>query len=119
MNSHKQILDETVEHYRTNPRSFDENGVCQYYTAAGCVCAIGRLAKNAEEMQKATEGATFNGFMLKFLEAKYQRMDFSFLSQLQFLHDNSENWELHENGQKLTQTGKLHYNKIVRVYCKS
>ena len=119
MKSHKQILDETVEYYRTNPRSFDENGDCQYYTAAGCVCAIGRLAKNAEEMQKATEGATFKGFMFKFLEPEYQGIDYDFLFHLQLLHDDDKNWQLHENGQKLTQTGKLHYNKIVRVYCKS
>jgi len=100
-----QIIDETVEYYKNNPRAL-QGAYCKYLTDDGKMCAVGRCLtpKSVQIAQTKFNGKTFddlNKSIIKF-KSKYQGHCDSFWICLQSFHDCSLCW----NGNKLTQDGE-------------
>jgi len=100
-----QIIDETVEYYKNNPRGIQGEN-CEYLTDDGKMCAVGRCLtpKSVQIAQTKFNGKTFDNLdksIIKF-KSKYQGHSDTFWYNLQFLHDAKKNWD----GNKLTEEGE-------------
>jgi len=117
-----QIIDETVEYYRHNPRSI-LFGSCAYKANNGARCALGRCFTN-EGLQLVLDrglnvghGAeTLDGALGldNQLQPKYKGQTNLFWRNLQSLHDDSDYWKLDEIGNELTKEGLQYLNSIKR-----
>lgn len=91
-----QIIDETVEYYKNNPRSKDGDGNCVYNGPNGEKCAFSRLAKPDFDF-KYFEGencaAILNkAFQEDILLPEYCGHPNGFYADLQALHDRDYYW---------------------------
>ena len=122
-----QLLDETIEYYRTNPRGVNphDRGGCVYRTSdepGAAMCAVGRCmdwAKMTPEeadvigdsssmayaflRSRIGNGPTFSDYM----QEQYRDLPDSVFADLQSLHDASSYWRANgEGGQSLTERGQ-------------
>lgn len=119
----EQLLDETVEYYKTNPRAATKNS-CYYQTPDGHMCAIGRLLKNPAEIEKKFAGwgvDTISG-LKKHLKPEYKHFvvgdNHPFLTKLQTLHDHRGHWKPNlRGGYYLTEEGEQFCQSIRRLFC--
>jgi len=121
MKSHVQLLEDTKEYYRTNPRSLDGE-FCVYQSENGSRCAIGRILPQrvCQELDKKGgsgkhilawrdlvkgKGSFYNDEMRKWGEVPvlsqtttkrmnklFSEYHLNFLKELQNFHDQPENW---------------------------
>jgi hypothetical protein len=100
-----QIIDETVEYYKNNPRAIQDD-FCEYLTDDGKMCAVGRCLtnKSVKIAQKKFMGKDFMSLDLNIIKfkSKYQGHSVDFWYHLQFLHDAKKNWD----GNKLSEVGE-------------
>ena len=126
-----QIIDETVEYYRHNPRSVvkihlpDENFTtkCLYKSENGAMCALGRCFSNEglklvlDMGYNAGHGASMIERYIGLdnqLQPKYKGQTNLFWRNLQEFHDNEDNWKADEIGNELTELGLQTLNTIKR-----
>ena len=112
-----QIIDETIEYYTKNPRSFitDEVGdtTCCYLTDEGAMCAVGRcltedalkIIHQVHEGNSAYHLLDTDEFQLK---PQYEGQSKLFWTKLQKLHDGDTYWD--KDG--LSCDGKEYVKKI-------
>jgi hypothetical protein len=92
-----QIIDETVEFYSKNARSFDLSGrSCLYNGAKGEKCAFSRCCKNSI-VSSLKEGAgcasfTNNSSLDHLLQPQYHGQSVRFWQDIQALHDGNWFW---------------------------
>lgn len=88
-----EIIEETVDYYRVNPR-----GTISYCDSAGCMCAVGRCLWDAQWMQDMAESINLYSIKQPAVQAfckfrpEYAGHCWKFWSQLQNLHDSHDNW---------------------------
>lgn len=104
-----ELVDNTVEHYTTNPRSRDGDiGPCAYAGPNGERCAAARLCdeslSNFKEMDDMCDSTWGHVVHLAVLKPEYAHFTVEQIQALQELHDTTENWLKPEG---LTGTGGL------------
>lgn len=107
---HLNLLEETIEYYKTHKRGFNEkNEKCFYYLNKDAMCAVGRCMKNPSIFKD------FRGDVYKLdeeegieslLKDKYKGYSIFFWKQLQRFHDINSFWNPTENGQVLSNEGE-------------
>lgn len=115
------LLDETVEYYKTNERGVDDS-ICAYYTSEGNMCAIGRCLKNPKEIEnKVGYGTGLDGDVIilfnefnpnEILKEEYKGFDVYFWEELQSFHDCIVCWNKTKSGYELNEKGRVRYNNI-------
>lgn len=123
-----EILDETVEYYRTHPRAV-ANGDCDYATLVNgeyAFCGVGRclidpigLQKlignepaSAKNFDSVMEGFGFPEFgsLESQLKPEYRGHPVDFWQSLQAFHDSDGNWILYDGQNVLSGEGISEYN---------
>lgn len=100
-----EIIEETIEHYKTNPRSLEKiTGHCKYLNDDGSKCAFSRCCtdEGVKRLHDLNEGHSITTNHLSYLKPEYQGHDVEFWLYIQRLHDSDGNW----NGNELTERGK-------------
>lgn len=95
-----EIIEETVEYYRTHPRGVNNGGSCVYYSE-GRMCAVGRCLKDPApwaDQPGVAASDLFDRDGFDVLADDYRVMDESFWEELQDFHDTSYNWEANDDG---------------------
>jgi hypothetical protein len=114
-----EIIDETVEYYKNNPRSLNNIGECLYYNN-GNMCAFGRCAtKKGLEYLEYNENTSVCNLKKKpnsILKDVYKGHSLDFWCDLQLFHDRGENWKENNGGNTLTTKGLIVYNKLIEKY---
>lgn len=91
-----ELVDETVAHYTTNPRSRSGYGPCLYYGPDGERCAAARLCDESftdfEQMDDSPNPEWSCVSYLATLKPEYAHFDNEQIGALQNLHDSDENW---------------------------
>ena len=98
-----QIIDETVEYYKNNPRA-KQRTWCEYLTDDGKMCAVGRCLtpKSLEIVHKEYEGKSISDIPSFKLKSRYEGHSVTFWFCLQSFHDCDHCWD----GNKLTEDGE-------------
>jgi hypothetical protein len=132
MKTYSEVIEETVEYYKTNPRALDEALTdCVYYTKTGAMCAIGRCAKDPQELEQIYGGGAIDYLINKIkdtstkhktnksilqneiLKSEYRHLtDITFWADLQTYHDFNVFWK---DG-KLNESGEHYLNSIREKY---
>lgn len=121
--TNEELLDETIEYYKTHPRAMNENGTCQYLTNEGNMCAIGRcLTKKGFQDVNIIDnkGYVVNGSLnLKtlrpLLKSKYKKI--TFWEDLQYLHDRDLLWSPNETGgNDLSSVGLGYVEQLKQIW---
>lgn len=108
-----EIIDETVKFYTEDPsRRAVENFSCEYLTADGRMCAVGRCAENPEDIPYGSLGFDDNVWATIEFKPQYQGHDERFWSDLQTFHDTSSFWE----SDGLSEDGKEHVEFLKKKY---
>jgi len=113
-----EIVNETVEYYSTHPRAYNsETLMCEYITAQGNKCAVGRCVSD-----DAATRWQFNGLgqidnierntLEDALLPQYRGHSREFWNELQHLHDREGHW----NGNKLSPAGEMWRDHIIEHY---
>lgn len=91
MKTYKEVIDETVEYYKTNPFGYDEvTCKCVYYHPEnGAMCAVGRCLLNPQNVANYSADRLFAyGENFNLLKEEYRHLnDLNFWSKLQEYHD--------------------------------
>lgn len=95
-----KLIDETVEYYKSNPRSINESDNCVYIGPNGTKCAFSRVCVDDAQYD---EGLPASYQKMTYLLPEYQilRHHITFWNKLQRIHDNYKNWE----GDRFTNLG--------------
>ena len=115
----KEIVDTVVDHIKNNGRSVNEKNQCLYYNEKdGNKCAVGMFLENPEEIQEnyceqSVEAIYDFDELDNCLKDEYQNHGLDFWKQVQYLHDDNENWDDNNN---LTNDGVEKYNKILNTF---
>lgn len=122
----KEIIDETVEYYKTHERGYDASiNVCVYTSSTDAKCAIGfRMNPKSLEKYKNYQGAVDDLLsdssenIDNILELKYKGHDLEFWLEIQSFHDNSRNWDSHKlsKGNTLTEEGEYNLKRLLNKY---
>jgi hypothetical protein len=124
-----EIIDETIEHYKSNPRSFIMQGntkLCVYLSNEGNKCAFSRCCTDEgvawlhDEVDITLGGDNVGSEFLQFLKPEYQGHDVEFWLDIQDLHDVNSYWEIEmvDNvpRNKLTPLGFMKYCNLKLKY---
>ena len=110
-----QIIDETVEFYKNNPRSLSGT-LCVYNGPNDTKCAFSRcceiLIPSSFEGKSAAFALRERGDYI--LKPEYRGHGLMFWNDLQSLHDLPRNWEL--TGNKLTIEGEKAVQRLKELY---
>ncbi len=110
------FLNETIEHYKTNPRGMKKGSYCSYEHG----CAIGRhLNKElAIQLDKLIDigqnsGVSYSN-VFNILPEFLKELKIDFLTRVQKLHDNSLFWTKNDSefGFDLSESGESEVNSI-------
>lgn len=110
-----EIIEETIEHYKNNPRSVNADGHCMYNGNDGAKCAFGRCCTD-EGIYALREGESVQEEFLEHLKPEYQGHNEFFWGAIQMLHDGSDFWEKTQTGNILTDRGIDAYNDMKKAY---
>jgi hypothetical protein len=135
--TYKEVIEETVEYYSKNPRGFNGEG-CDYRSANGAMCAVGRVLKpevldkvadyqgNSSELFNNWENAenddygivtNFENIIEEMMQEEYSELtNVAFWDDLQYLHDNSNYWKEIEEGNLLTERGQNYKENLIKKY---
>lgn len=91
----KQIIDETVEYYKTHARGMNEQRSCEYKTDEGHMCAVGRCLTDDGHAQISYQNSLVEDIINldTLLKPQYKGYDLAFWQNLQRLHDDDNYWE--------------------------
>ncbi len=114
----QQIILETVEFYKNNPRSMGKNNSCLYLGPNGEKCAFSRcctqksitniLVKENDTPLAFMRDINVDDILLK----KYQGHDKSFWHEVQAIHDAKEFWK----GKIFLKAGRTFVNFLLKKY---
>ena len=120
-----EIIEDTVKYYSedTNRRARNMlNCSCEYLTAQGKMCAVGRCllpSKNKGLKNNFAFLANSKGKLIKnkdnYFKKQYRGFPESFWNDLQMLHDKGINWvknELTKEGEKYVEMLKKEYANV-------
>jgi hypothetical protein len=123
MKTKKEIIEETVEYYRTHERGLNSANECVYFNdETQDVCAIGRCMSNPVKFKDYTAPAlSFDSKERRYvledeLLPEYKGHERIFWDQLQEFHDCVNNWAPYDEGWKLTKDGTDKFNRLMK-YC--
>lgn len=126
-----EIINETVEYYRKNPRSLDQSGKCVYQSPEGNMCAVGRCLdwdKYKENIINANQDGLIDliyeckvlpsgrsidnneSVLDPILAERYRGFSLEFWSDLQVLHDTASYWE----DTSLSKGGEVYLQDIIQ-----
>ena len=118
MKTKLEIINETVEYYKTHNRGLRDfgnaNAACVYLTPEGDKCAVGRCLKSPQEFwvgdvyEIFSDSDTINEYLLP----EYTGHHIAFWKDLQSFHDNNNYW----NGGNLTASGVGQLQKLKESY---
>ena len=118
----QQIIDETVEYYKNNPRSVkvreDGSRVCQYLNdETSAMCAFGRcLTENslkvAHEQYEGLPAYSVLGDTEIKLKPQYEGQPNAFWQELQYLHDTPRFWD----GNTLSDEGVRRVKELKKLF---
>lgn len=121
-----ELLDETVEYYKTHKRGLKP--CAGEYSTTQCVyfyrnakCAVGRCMINPKKFKNviATASEVFDGYNIEtILKPEYVNIDRDVFYDLQQLHDKDEYWIETKRGNKLTREGIEQYNTLKQAFKK-
>ena len=108
------ILQDTVEHYRTNPRSLSDDGSqCKYRGVGGAKCAVGRFIPEYAYNSNIEGMSVIDDKVLDCLPSEIKELGWGFLSDLQMLHDDDDSWsDPLGKGSELSVIGNKRLNRI-------
>jgi hypothetical protein len=114
-----ELVDETVEHYTTNPRSRQGDiGPCQYAGPNGERCAAARLCdeslSNFRLMDDTHDSSWGQVEYLAVLKPEYAHFTVEQIRDLQEFHDTADNW-LKPEGDRGTEGLSMEGVKRVRL----
>lgn len=109
MKTQQEIIDETIEYYRTHPRGMNiREGECMYLTPDGCMCAVGRCMSDPQDGQHKIGNRALGDVPIDkldlLLKSDYRGHNLDFWGDLQNFHDTPQYWETEEGGE-LTEYG--------------
>lgn len=128
----QEIVDETVEYYRTHPRAITSKEACVYYSCEadrnrarddeefppiGSMCAVGRCL--ADPPSYAGTYGLVSGMLsiLEDLQNKYKGHTLGFWREMQMLHDIPRFWEKNDQGGwDLTEDGWEKADSIITMF---
>jgi len=125
-----EIINETVEYYRTRNRAMTAWG-CLYYVTAenlsefpaphvkvGDMCAVGRCLENPEDAGVCPVSQQWNTESLdRALKPEYRGHSIHFWQNLQRLHDTDNYWDWNEHGGcDLTENGIAYVDVLKERY---
>lgn len=115
-----EIILETVEYYKNNPRGLDKSEIQCCYYSDGKMCAVGRCLKNPEFFKNDTVSikALFENKMLddSHFKNEYQNNECNFWRELQKFHDTGAFWSAKEVGNELTILGLYILEKFLETW---
>ena len=88
--TYQDVLDETIEYYKTNPRGYDdENSQCVYLGPNGQMCAVGRCLINPSQFPNAYNAKDLiMDHSMSVFKKEYEHLDdVTFWIKLQMFHD--------------------------------
>lgn len=121
----KEIVEETIEYYKTHKRGRNKiTHVCEYKTSTGERCAIGRVMSNKglktalNDMwgEIREDNVAESGFknLDEALMIKYRGHSEDFWCDLQTLHDSDKYWIPNgKGGSDLTDVGRCFADSII------
>jgi hypothetical protein len=124
----EEIVLETIEYYKTHPRSVDNFGKCVYkHPTLDTMCAFGRCMVTNEEIFSMYNRKTIYQLLENLemtcndidllLQEKYWGHDYKFWKNIQSLHDFGSYWEFLKNtsGNELTTLGKEYVQSVFGI----
>lgn len=117
MKTKKEIIDETVEFYKNNPRSvvYDEFGdhKCKYLGPKGERCAFSRCCiESFKDFQEGKNVLAQLGKCIQILKEEYRIDDIHFWVNIQMIHDAEPYW----NKRNLTKRGEHFVSLLHKKY---
>lgn len=117
-----EIIDETVAYYsedtKRRAKIINPTGLgcgCQYYTAQGQMCAVGRCLEEPEAFKgngSSVDELDADWELETILKEEYRGHDVKLWDKLQSLHDNDVHW----NKEGLSEKGKSYVNVLKKKY---
>ena len=119
-----EIIEETVEFYKNNPRSINEfdihgiiTGNCVYLNESGNKCGFSRCCTDEgvtwlHEKFDKNDGQGVQENFLQHLKPEYQGHNHDFWKDIQSIHDSGGSWEKSGNGNTLTVYGIKFVNRL-------
>lgn len=117
MKTKTDIINETIEYYKTHKRGVNK-GTCFYYRD-DVMCAVGRCMLYPERFGESSAISVIfkrSNELDGALKPEYREHDISFWRDLQLFHDYFDNWVSNGNKNKLSKNGKLRYNELIERY---
>lgn len=115
-----EIIDETVEFYKNNPRSVltpneDRRQVCLYHGPDGKRCAFSRCCQQEIDLSEF-EGQSCSSILQEMgdtvLQEEYRQHDATFWAKIQYLHDSKQFWKQNQ----LTASGHKYVVQLKTQY---
>lgn len=120
----EQIINETVEYYRTHSRSIvlnsHNNVVCKYNGDNGAKCAFSRCCRDGNYWLEG-KGVRYHldrpKDYINILKPEYLGHPTVFWESIQMLHNTNENWKSNnEGGNDLTAEGESKRKILISIY---
>jgi hypothetical protein len=125
-----EIAEETVVHYKTNPRGFSASNLnCVYYNPSnGAMCGVGRCCIEPKQCWSGppSDGISVNDDMRivdkkvpldELLKPEYRGHDPKFWDDIQMFHDINSNWKLNDlGGHDLTSQGYERLEELLQTW---
>ena len=99
-----EIIDFVINHYKTNRRSISRNG-CLYNAPNGAMCAFAIMCANPKDLIEENNADDLIKEGIPKLKPEFAGQSNDFYSDIQELHDDSDNWDKTPEGNKLSQDG--------------
>lgn len=120
LKSKLEIIEEIAAYYSedTSRRGQREDGMCEYFTKDGKMCAVGYCLKNPQEaagLEGGIGGVWGQEIKADKFKEEYQIDDEDFWDSLQLFHDSKENWDL----KGLTEKGQSMLNLLKSSYAET
>jgi len=115
-----EIIEVIAAYYSedVNRRGVRDDGLCQYFSKGGKMCAVGYCLKNPEEvaeLEGGISGVWGQEITVDKFKEEYQINSEDFWDDLQEFHDSKLNWD--SNG--LTYNGKEQLEKLRKTYAET
>lgn len=117
-----EIIEETINYYKTNPRGSNPKGGYAYKTESGAMCAVGRCMNDKANFDFWTGIIVYEAFLLpglsidEHLKPEYHGHSTFFWDKLQNLHDSTFYWIATDTGFELSESGKEYVEKLKELY---
>lgn len=120
----RELVDETIEYYRTHPRGVmlvntsqgKQTNACFYYTSkTGAMCAVGRCMVHPEYFADCSDDVSSINLTDE-LKNQYSNIRIEFWQALQEFHDEEKYWKTNLlHGNDLTTLGELRRDELYQL----